>query len=212
MIPRYSINVNSDLPADATFWVPGAQELEDMDQLGDFHNVWLIETDLQEADAVIAAERTAVDYVDRNSRTGMEFDELSDQIEFEQPDCPRDEAPAFFSSSDAWSGVEGLELGVAGLCYALNAVGVLAAASCRGHAAAHRKWSDYPVVFCAIGERHARVLQRLAEDTGCGFEVALDRGQFLVVYAESIIEMMTLAQKVIDSAAGFKLSPAGDPA
>lgn len=190
MIPRHKVDIDPRLPSGATFWMPSTDELAEEDQLGDFHDAWLIETDLDEARAVIAAEMQAVTYVDQHSVSAAEFDELADQIEFEQPDIPSDEAPDFFSSAQAWSGVAGLEIGVAGISYALNAVGVITAASCRGHDSPHRRWSAYPLVIFAIDERRAQILQRLAEQTRCGFEVGENRSQFLTLYAASITDLM----------------------
>ncbi|WP_298863503.1 hypothetical protein [uncultured Microbacterium sp.] len=203
MIPRYSVDIDPRLPSEATFWMPNVEELAEEDQLGDFHDAWLIETDLDEATVVIAAELEAVTYVDGHSANAEEFDELADQIEFEQPDVPSDEAPDFFTSTEAWPGVEGLELGVAGISYALNAIGIITAASCRGHDAEHRRWSEYPVVIFAGDRRRAQIVQRLAMQTSCGFEVGEDRSQFLTLYAASVTGLMALAQQIIDHADEF---------
>ncbi|MGN8026213.1 hypothetical protein [Microbacterium sp. 22242] len=182
-------------------------ELEEEDQLGDFHDVWLIKTDVSEAAAVIEAESEAIQWLDAKAENPLEFDEWADQIEYEQPDVPSDEAPDFFSSPQAWHGVEGLELGVAGISYALNSIGAITAASCRSHAASHRKWSEYPVVLFAIGAGRARLLRPLAERTQCGFEISADRPQFLVLYAASVTELMSLARQIIDNAAAFAPLP-----
>lgn len=202
MIPRYKVHVDSRLPSEASYWMPAPEELEEEDQLGDFHDAWLIETDIDEAEAVVAAEVEAIKYIDENSSSPEGFDDLAARFEFECPDAPSDEAPGFFSSH-AWSGVEGLELGVAGISYALNVVGAVTAASCRGHSAAHRQWSEYPVVIFAIDRERAALLERLAERTGCGFEIGEGRPQFLAMYAASITDLMALARRALDHAPQF---------
>ena len=210
MIPRYAIEVDSLLPVEAGYWMPSLEELEEADQLGDFHDAWLIETDAVEALAVIEAESEAVQYIDARATNPLEFDNLADQIEFEQPDVPSDEAPDFFSaSSRPWHGVEGLELGVAGISYALNAIGAITATSCRAHAAMHRNWSEYPVVLFAIDAQRAALLQPLAEHTRCGFEIGDGRPQFLALYAATITDLMALARRIIDHASEFAELPSG---
>ncbi|MGF3052879.1 hypothetical protein ACQUSY_02770 [Microbacterium sp. YY-03] len=200
MIPRYDIEVDSTLPIDATFWVPTREEVDE--GIGFFHNTWSIDTDLKEAALVAQAEQVAINFVDERTSTAEEFDAVASAIEFESPDDPTEDAPALVWQPD-WYGLEGLELGVAGLTYALSAVGVIPAASCRAHAAAHRQWAEYPVVSMAIGDEHATILQRLAHAAGCGFEIDENRPQLLAVYAPSIVEMAALAQLALDSVTEF---------
>lgn len=54
--------------------------------------------------------------------------------------------------------LEDLEIGVAGLVYALAAAGIYPAASCRGHTDPN-PWSKSPVVFFAADRSHAEALQ-----------------------------------------------------
>jgi hypothetical protein len=133
MIPRYDIDVDPTVPPTATFWVPAPGDLEESGGIGDFHDTELIVTDLEEAGAVLEAEREAIEYLDAKSSTPRKFDDLAAAIEWEAPDMPSDEAPDFFDQEDAWYGLNGLEVGVAGLVYAMNAVGIVTAASCRSH-------------------------------------------------------------------------------
>jgi hypothetical protein len=198
MIPRYDIEIAPQIPANATFWTPTEEELEENGAPGDFHDTERIETDRDEAESVLEAERVAIDYVDAHSATASEFDELSDEIEFEVPDWPTEDAPSFITEGD-WYGVNGLELGVAGLVYALNAVGVVTAASCRSHAAPHRRWSEHPVVIVAANESQSQLLQPLVASAGCGFEIdGMNRPHLLGICGPSIVEMMVLGRAVLD--------------
>jgi hypothetical protein len=172
--------------------------MEENGSPGNFHDTELIQTDLEEAEAVMEAEGIAIGFIDAHAATAVEFDELADQVEFEFPDLPSDDAPAFMRDA-AWNGVNGLELGVAGLTYALNAVGIVTAASCRSHAAAHRRWAEYPVVMFAANEYQLRRLQPLVQSSGCGFELDEDnRPELVSVYGPSVVEMMALARLVLD--------------
>lgn len=200
MIPRYQVDVEPRIPERATFWTPTADDLEDEDQLGDFHDGELIITDLDEARAVINAEAIAVAYADQHSATSEEFDEIADQTEFEFPDLPSEEAPEFMVTA-GWDGVGGLELGVAGVSYALNAIGITTVASCRAHTAIHRRWAEYPVVILAADRHQVEAIQPLVDASGCGFEVDDGRPRFLAIHAPSIVEMMTLARMILDSSA-----------
>lgn len=197
MIPRYAVSINSAIPQSASFWTPTAEELEEDGAPGDFHDTELVHTDASEAEEVLDAERIAIDFLNETCSSAHEFDEAAADIEFEVPDFPSDEAPAFMTES-AWYGVNGLELGVSGLVHALNAVGIVTAASCRSHNQSHSPWSDYPiVVFAASREQLAR-LQPLVEATGCGFEVdSIDRADLIAVVAPSVVEFMALARLVL---------------
>ncbi|MEW1707323.1 hypothetical protein AB0230_08785 [Microbacterium sp. NPDC089190] len=203
IVPRYDIDVDPTVPPTATFWVPSPDELEENGGIGDFHDTELIVTDLEEAGAVIEAEREAVQYLDAKSSTTREFDDLAAAIEWEAPDTPSDEAPDFFDQEDAWYGLNGLEVGVAGLVYAMNAVGIITAASCRSHHQGHRPWADYPTVVFAANRPQVGVLRRLVESAGCGFEIDdVDRPRFLAIVAPSVVEMMALSRSVLVAGAG----------
>ncbi|KZE43303.1 hypothetical protein [Microbacterium sp. T32] len=204
MIPRYDVDVDPTVPLTASFWVPAPEELEESGGIGDFHDTERIVTNLKEARAVIDAERQAIAYLDANSSTPREFDDLADAIEWETPDIPSDEAPDFFDQEDAWYGLNGLEVGVAGLVYAMNAVGIVTAASCRSHHKGHQPRADYPTVVFAANRPQTDALQPLVESAGCGFEVDdVDRPKLLAVVASSILDMTELASSVLRAASSF---------
>ncbi|WP_417555515.1 hypothetical protein [Microbacterium sp.] len=174
--------------------------------MGGSHDTELIVTDWAEAERVMEAERIAAVFADENSTTVAEFEEILDQAEFEVPDVPSDEAPAFISQA-SWYGVNQLEVGVAGLVYALNAVGIVTAASCRGHSEAHRRWANGPIVVFASNEPRARALAELVVASGCGFDInTADHPDLLAVTAPSITEMMGLADQIRAHADAFSRS------
>jgi hypothetical protein len=98
--------------------------------------------------------------------------------------------------------LDSLELGVAGLVYALATVRIIPAASCRGHPGG-RAWSDGPVVLFATTEYRARALQPLVEATGCRFGIDSARPDLLAVEGKSIVDTMALAEAVLRSRHSF---------
>lgn len=198
MIPRFDVVPIPEVPATATHWAPDPARIDDCGELSYFHDTAPIVTDIDEATAVLQAEFEALEYLDARSSTPLQFDDLASAIEFEAPDTPSDEAPDFFDVCRAWYGLNELEIGVAGVVHALNAVGIVTAASCRSHSQDHRPWSDYPIVVVAADSNQVAYLQPLVESTGCGFEIDdVDRPHLIALVAPSIVEMMNLARAVL---------------
>jgi hypothetical protein len=106
---------------------------------------------------------------------------------------------------DKQSPLEGLELGVAGLVYALASVRCWPAASCRGHPHPNA-WSDVPVVFLAVSRHRAGVLEPLVRSTGCSFGIDAARPDLLTIYAPSIEETMALARQIMSERSAFPQS------
>lgn len=192
MIPRFELLPDASIPGAATFWFPTLAELEEGGLPGGFHDSELILTNIHEAESILESEIEALDFVDRNSKTALEFDDLAADVEFEAAELPSDEAPEIVDG--AWYGLNGLELGVAGLTYALNVLGAITVASCRSHSQAYSAWSEYPIVIFAADRRQLGQLQPLALAAGCGFEVdEVNRPDFIAVVAPSVVEIMNLA-------------------
>jgi hypothetical protein len=97
----------------------------------------------------------------------------------------------------------GLEIGVAGLTYALSSVGFLTAASCRAHES-HSSWTDCPVVFFGAHKWRAVILAGFALQANCG--IGQDRGM-LTLYAPSIRNLMSLAQALLANRTRFRSRP-----
>lgn len=200
MIPRYDIDVDPRVPLTASLWVPSPAQLEESGGIGGYHDTELIVTDSEEAATIIQAEREVVDYLNAKSITPREFDDLAAAVEWEEPDMLSDEAPDFFDHRDTWYGLNGLEIGVAGLVYALNSVGIITAASCRSHHQGHQPWANYPTVVFAANRAQMRALEPLVASSGCGFEVeGINRSRFIAVVGPSIQETMALAQRLTDA-------------
>lgn len=204
MIPRFPVAVDPTVPTDAAYWVPSQEELDEGQPIGFFHDTERLIVDVEEASRVMAAERIAIGFADAHAATVAAFEEILDQAEYEVPDVPSDEAPAFILDAP-WYGVNGLEVGVSGLVHALNAVGVVTAASCRGHVASHRNWAPGPTAVFAADRSQVGLLAPLVALSGCGFEInTVDHPRLLAVVAPSVAETMDLADRVLAAADSFR--------
>jgi hypothetical protein len=183
--------------------MPAENEISE-EGIGFFRDVWtILDVSLSDAADVVADERVAATAVDAVATDPGSFERLAIVVEEHNPDFPSED-PADEASIELLArhadvhtvGLPGLEIGVAGLSYALAAIGCVPAASCRSHVGKH-SWSDRPVVLAAIDRAHAEWLQPLVERSSCGFDIDNHRPDFLVIHARSISEMMDLATMIL---------------
>jgi hypothetical protein len=141
MFPRAHVEVEISIPAGDDYWVPKPSEIGE-EGFGDFRGVWpIVEATTRLTADVIEDERVAAEYIDAHASTPEEFEKLAREIESYSPSLEESEALEFAADlGSAWGGFEGLELGVAGLTYALSNAGFYPAASCRSHQDGH-SWS-----------------------------------------------------------------------
>lgn len=174
---------------------------------GFFRGVWDISgVTHEEARERVEEERRLTHLVDQASATRAEFDAIASAVEDGAPDYlpsgfsdrhPDSEILGIVGDGDRDEGVlDGLELGVAGLSYALSSIGCFPAASCRSHDSAH-SWSDRPVVYFAAERTTVHWLTPLVRDSGCGFGDGSSHGELLVVEAPSISGLMNLANQIL---------------
>jgi len=212
VIPRTSLSLTPDLPEEWRAWVPTRIQREAEEGFGFFRDTWVMQRPTAaETKEVLASEDELVPLLNHLSQSDDEFDELAEALENEDPTA----LPEKFAVGDAralldrhldWDGFSrfgGIEVGVAGLVYALSHVGCWTAASCRGHPPP-RDWAEHPVVFFTTDEFRASALVPLVEQTSCGLGLDTNRSEFLIVIAESIIESMALARLVFDQRSAFR--------
>jgi hypothetical protein len=215
MFPTSPPSGSVDIPADATFWMPKPEDISE-DGIGAyFHDTWLIkDVPVREARRLRQEERGIAEVVGRLATTAEDFDRLANAVE--EGYDPREvdegysltaaelaELDEFLSGDeDEGAALDSLELGVAGLVYALATVRIIPAASCRGHPG-YRAWSDEPVVLFATTEFRARALQTLAKATGCRFGIDRARSDLIAVTGRSILDTMALADAVLESRPTF---------
>jgi len=214
MIPRFSFELNSELPSEHTGWTPKKDDVSE-EGFGGYRGTWLIRgVGVREARRLIAIEQSLVELAGRLSADPDEFEGVASALESGESDTlpERLMEGGALAELEPYLGdgspVDGLELGVAGLVYALAAAGCWTASSCRGHPGEHA-WSPRPVVFLTCDTYRANILQPLVESASCGFCVDVCRPNLLGLEAESVVELMNLAQLVIDTRRTFvpKRSP-----
>jgi hypothetical protein len=201
--------LDDHLPDAAQLWRPSAAERED--SIGAFFDPTWVAEFVSEAGAhyVSELERTLVGYADAAAQNADEFEDLLCAFEWPDPTSISEEVFGRLSAEaveqlqdDMPPDLGGYDLGVAGLVTALGAARIVTSASCRGHSEPH-SWAEYPVVYMAMDESQAAVLQPLVRRTGCGFQVDDARPQLVIVAACSVSDAMELGELVLDELQQF---------
>jgi len=190
--------------------MPDPEEISE-EGFGGFRDTWYIghvaKADLE---AILHEEAELMRIVDAVAATLDEFEELASAIEGCDVESLSDQLheaatkeglAAFFDEEIA--PLDGLELGVVGLAYALGSVGCRTAASCRSHIG-DRSWSDVPVVFFAAPQWRLELLADLIAAAGCG--LVAGRGMLEIV-APSIRNMHALAETIAAQRKRFRRKP-----
>ncbi|MET8698258.1 hypothetical protein ABZW10_05195 [Kitasatospora sp. NPDC004723] len=206
MIPHIDIEVDPSFPAGVAMGMPPEDEISE-EGYGYFRDTWDISGfSRADAAAVIEEERRLVDLLNQVTTTREEFEAVAAAMEQGDPGNlppgfaerhPGSEILAIVGDGDRdESVVEALDIGVAGLSYALSSIGCFPAASCRSHIG-ERPWTDRPVVFFAAERATVQWLTPLVRDTGCGFADGSERGRLLILEAPSISNLMDLAARIV---------------
>lgn len=214
MIPRFDVEVSIEVP-DGDCGYPRSEDISE-EGFGYFRGGWFIgRAYLKDAQSVVSAEIEILEILTELADDTQSYEESA--LLVESPPGTQDELPDGVRMSDlmrfivpddenpdgtSGSGLWGLEVGVAGLTYALSATGFLTAASCRSHHPT--SWSDCPVVFFAAHAWRATLLAELAGQHGCG--VAPGR-EMLTVYAPSVENLTSLASAVLAERTSFRRNP-----
>lgn len=204
----------AELPAEAAFWMPKISELDE-EGFGFFRNTWTItDVSARAARELIEDERRLAEALDDLTTSAEHFDRLARAAEANDLDEAELTADEYRVLDDVIypevAPLDGLEVGVAGLVYALASVRILPAASCRGQHATS-SWADAPVVYFAVTKFRARALQPLAARTGCTFLIDGNRPELLIVRGESIANTMALATEILENRVHFVQRRATQP-
>ncbi|MEU1012235.1 hypothetical protein [Streptomyces sp. NPDC005890] len=206
MIPVVNIEVDPTFPANVTLGLPPEDEIDE-EGYGFFRGVWDIgNMSHEEAVAMVKEERHLVDLVDRAALTHANFEAIASALESSDPgslpagfvaEHPESEIVELVGDGYTAEPLLGsLDLGVAGLSYALTSIGCFTAASCRSHLSDH-SWSPRPVVYFAAERPTVHWLTTLVRDTGCGFADGSAHGRLLIVEAPSITNFLDLADRIL---------------
>jgi len=205
--PIADIPLDPFLPADAEFWVPGPEDIDEYEGFGLFQDVWTItDVPVAEAAAVASEDRELCRVVGDLARDAAGFDLIAMAVQAGSADEVEGISDATLAALGPYLtgrvALEGLEAGVAGLVYMLAAAGMFPAASCRGHPEPDA-WSAFPVVFLAADRPHAEALQPLVACSGCGFTSDPLRPGFLVINGRSVQDTQRLAEALLRSIGTF---------
>ena len=206
MIPTHEPTGSTAVPDSATFWTPKRSEIYD-EGFGFFRGIWtILDVSLSDARRLIEEERMLTTLVNELATNEAEFDSLARALERGDEDnalAPNQLAVlGAYLADEETAPLDGLELGVAGLTYALATVRMFPAASCRGHVGP-RPWSDVPVVYLAANRFRAERLQPLVGEAGCRFSIDDARPDLLVIGGGSISDTMRLAVLVVEHRRDF---------
>jgi hypothetical protein len=206
--PTADVELDSSLPLGAEYWEPDPEEIDEYEGFGLFQDVWAI-TDVSVDDAISVAREDALlcEIVGGLARDAAEFDVLAAALETgstgEDDEISEESLSGLTAYLTGEAALEGLEVGVAGLVYALSAAGMYPAASCRGHPEPD-SWSPIPVVMFAADRAHAEALQPLVEGSGCGFDFDPVRPELLVINGRSVEDTLRLGRAVLASLEVFR--------
>ncbi|WP_030321049.1 hypothetical protein [Streptomyces flavochromogenes] len=209
MIPRTEYPVSSRIPEEAEFWMPTEEDIPDDEGIGAFRGVWMIlGVTSEEARTIVSAEAAQIAMLAELASSESQFEEIARACDTGVVDGVQDEGirrqllqriPSFSEGEpeDFYADLGDLEVGVAGLAYALSYIGAVPVASCRGHVS-ERPWAENPVVFAAVDRPRAEWLEPLLDEAGCGFHIDPSRPEFLVIDAPSVVESNALAKLIVD--------------
>lgn len=211
VIPQTSLDLSFDIPSTYRYGRPRREDVSE-EGFGGFRGTWLLHgaVGVRDARQVIRDERELVEILDGAALTADEFDAIALAFERGYGELPERLVPGPLAdlattmereANEGESRLHGLDVGVAGLVYALSATGFWTAASCRGHVGSS-PWSDRPVVLFATDEHRAMVLRPFVERAACGFAEA--GPDLLAVEAKSIEGTMRLAELVLSQPRAFR--------
>jgi hypothetical protein len=192
MIPRATVDVEIDPPARFSGLPRLAELRSDYLDGNREYRYEVTEATFGDATDALAVERERLRIADDASRTVEEFEDIID------------------GDLEDWQNlaVDGLDIGVAGLVFALNATGCVTSTSCRGHPGSARVASDHARVRVfatpSLGARIAAVVAT----SGCG--LTIDDDGVGLIYAPSVVETIALAELLIDEWSRVAGSP-GSP-
>lgn len=208
VIPNFEVVGTLDLPADAMFWMPEPNEIDPDEGVGFFRDTWaILDASREAAQGIADEERHLLRVAAELAMDAAHYEQLAKIVEIgfdwdsadEAYDPSATERLALepVAATDEDIVLDGLDLGVAGLAYALSFFGAVPVASCRAHVPVEQSWTESPVVVFAAKETTARALAPLAARTGCRFTTDVVRPEFIGLTARSVVELMNLASAIL---------------
>jgi hypothetical protein len=188
VIPRAEVEIVWDVDY-TTLHELSSEDLEYGFGTRQYASALVREATWDDARRLLAREEEVIDRVESIASDESEFDRLAHEEEGE------------FLIDDPNEGfVPAPDLGMFAACVGLCAAGCATSASCRGHPSNHA-WSDHPVIQLVADAARARIIEEIARSADCGL-VSADGGG-LILWAQSIAEIVTFTQMLLDRAAEF---------
>lgn len=153
------------------------------------YNPAFIRATWDDARDAIEVERDRVTHARRVAATHEGFD---DEVDGELED---------WQVETLW----GIDVGVAGVTFALAAAGCVTTTSCRGHPGYASPDRDFPRVRFYADAARARIVRDVAVASGCGFD--FEPGEPAEIWAPSVTNMIAAAQRLLDLRATFEALP-----
>jgi hypothetical protein len=208
MILRGNLGNSSEIPREATFWMPSERDIPKDEGIGFFRDVWMIlGVSPQDALDVTSTEKEYIGITDTLSTSLQLFEQIAKLLESGEVGDSLEEGlysqlvehiSELPEDPDEYiSPMGGLDMGVSGLAHAISAIGGVPVASCRGHFT-QTPWSRQPIVFAALDEQRAHWLKPLLSVTDCSFYVDPERSEFIAIEAPSIVESNQLSRLILE--------------
>lgn len=194
IIPRADVEIVWEVDY-ATLREPSANDLEYGCGTRQYASALVIAATWEEARCILERENHALTRVASAATNESEFERLAHEAETE-----------YFIDDPNEGLVAAPDLGMFAACVGLCAAGCATCASCRGHPGEYA-WSDHPVIQFMADPIRARIIQEIAQATGCGLASVEGR---LVLWAQSIEETLSFAQLLLERVAEFDATPPPD--
>jgi hypothetical protein len=188
VIPRAEVEIVWDVDY-TTLHELCSQDLEYGFGTRQYASALVIAASWDDARCLLAREKDILDRVASVACDEAEFDRLAHKEESE-----------FFIDDPNEGFVPAPDVGMFAACVGLCAAGCATSASCRGHPGNHA-WSDHPVIQFVADATRARIIEAIARGTACGLASA--EGGGLILWAQSIAEVVAFTHMLLDRAAEF---------
>lgn len=195
------------IPSGFRFMTPKPADITE-EGFGYFHDcVDLRGTHARDARLYLKLHKVILDLASGAAATDKEFDQILETFESGITDEEYSELIPSSGNSDLFQlqfdDIGGLEIGVGALSHALSAAKAFPAASCRSHFDPN-SWSTLPVVYFQANEPRCRLVEKILQETECGFVPDPGRPEFLVIGAPSLLDMLEFTEKIMQNLSVFR--------
>lgn len=179
MIPQYNVPIKISVDLTKVYSVPWRIIHNESGLVSNHFYEYMKGIGWRDFTLALGIEKKAIAFIDSSTKTSEEFEELAEQL-FDDPD---------------WTElmhIQGLDLGIANVVFALYAFGCFPITSCRGHPLPIGE--RYPLVVFFARPEVVPLIVGVAAGAGVGLlSQEADSEQSLIVYAKNILDMQRFA-------------------